>query len=247
MIQREVPEEPWLKTEKYLKMYNWRSSECLSFMSLSSCPEIIQYFVVQLLHSYLKVPWVCCSHSANLCFCASFTVHFFHLIASFQKWGRRGERGNKSKKAYPENAFSDQSNLSRKPSGRGADWKLRITSYESQVKSHKDWQIKAASAPLSLCFMGVNAEKNVQAALVTLLCRKNHWERDIVTIWIPILHNSECHKGKIAILKTSTQQSEAFRYYYATLLQGTEAWQQLTITSAISRPPSCSLLYILSK
>lgn len=71
----------------------------------------------------------------------------------------RRERGNKSKKAYLENEFSDQSNLSRKPSGRGADWKVRITSYESQVKSHKDRQIKAASAPLSLCFMGVNAEK----------------------------------------------------------------------------------------
>lgn len=142
-------------------------------MLVISCPEIIWYFVVQLLHSYLKAPWVCCSHSANLCFCASFTVHFFPLIASFQKWGRKRERGNKSKKAYLENAFSDQSNLSRKPSGRWADWKVRIISYESQVKSHKDRQIKAAFAPLSLCFMGGNADKNVQAGWDTLLCRKN--------------------------------------------------------------------------
>lgn len=68
--------------------------------------------------------------------------------------------------------------------------------------------------------MGVNAEKNVQAGLITLFCRKNHWERHIVTMWIPILHNFECHKGKIAMLKISTQESEAFTYYYATLLQG---------------------------
>lgn len=191
-------------------------------MLVTSCPEIIWYFVVQLLHSYLQAPWVCCSHSVILCFCASFTVHFFPLIASFQKWGRRGERGNKNKKAYLENAFSDQSNLSRKSSGSRADWKVRITSYELQVKSHKDRQIKAASAPLSLCFMGVNPDKNVQAGWVTLLCRKNHWERDIVTMWIFILHNFECHKGKIAMLKISTQQPEAFRYYYATLLKGIE-------------------------
>lgn len=29
-------------------------------------------------------------------------------------------------------------------------------------------------------------------------------------MWIPILHNFECHKGKIAMLKISTQESEAF-------------------------------------
>lgn len=46
-----------------------------------------------------EAPWVCCSPSANLWFCASFTVHFFPLIASFQTLGRRGEKGNKSKKS----------------------------------------------------------------------------------------------------------------------------------------------------
>lgn len=47
------------------------------------------------------------------------------------------------KKAYLENAFTYQSNLSRKPSERGTDWKVRITSYESQVKFHTEQTDKA--------------------------------------------------------------------------------------------------------
>lgn len=63
------------------------------WMPATSCLEVIWYYAAQLHHFYLEAPWVCSHHSANVCFCASFTVHFFPLIASFQKWGRKGERG----------------------------------------------------------------------------------------------------------------------------------------------------------
>lgn len=57
------------------------------------------------------------------------------------------------KKAYLENAFTYQSNLSRKPSGRGADWKVRITSY-GQVKFHTEQTDKGCIFFIVVMFHG---------------------------------------------------------------------------------------------
>lgn len=46
MIQREVPEERWLKTEKYLNMYDSRSYECLSHHVLKSYDILLSNYSI---------------------------------------------------------------------------------------------------------------------------------------------------------------------------------------------------------
>lgn len=94
----------------------------------------------------------------------------------------RSEEGEGGKKAYLENAFIYQSNLSRKPSRIRADWKVRLTSYESQVKFHIELTDKSCIFFIVVMFYGGKC-KEVQAilkSLVTVFHRKVAGKR---TLW----------------------------------------------------------------
>lgn len=119
-------------------------------MLVTSCLELIWYYAVQLPHFYLEAHWVCSHHSANLCFCASFTVHFSPLITSFQKWEKRGER--RKKKTKKESISGKCVHLSIKSEQKAFRTRGRLesedTSYESQVKFHTEQTDKGCIFPI---------------------------------------------------------------------------------------------------
>lgn len=105
---------------------------------------------------YPQAPWVFSYHSTILCFWASYTVHFFspHCFFSQKRGQGRGKKCKKAKKAYLENAFTYQTNPGRKPSEKGKDQKVKITTYESQVKFRTEQRDKGCMSFIVVVFHG---------------------------------------------------------------------------------------------
>lgn len=122
-------------------------------MLVSSCPEVIILCcpITQILPAGPLSLLISFSNSLLLSYLHSpfLPPHCFFSQNREDKEGKKG-----SKKAYLENAFTYQTNLGRKPSEKGKDQKVSITSYESPVKFHTEQRGKGCMSFIVVVFHG---------------------------------------------------------------------------------------------